>query len=209
MSNSVEQQIRTLAETYKNQLSNQIASRKEEMEKDNLDHYVLYNALGVSDDEGYDIDFYQNIGRFLYKYAGSFLEEAAKICFVNKFGEDNAKRDYVPNVSDTSSNPTPKRFEIDCLVNETIGIELKWRDATTDGDHKNKEKKRVQSVAAAGYHPVRLMFYKPNRTQSIKIQKGIKEIYEELGGEYYAGIDAFNYVKNMTDIDLLNIIESL
>ena len=33
--------------------------------------------LGISFEEGENIDLYQNKGRFLYKYAGSFLEEAA------------------------------------------------------------------------------------------------------------------------------------
>ncbi|NMG12192.1 ApaLI family restriction endonuclease, partial [Streptococcus pneumoniae] len=31
----------------------------------------------------------QNKGRFLYKYAGSFLEEAAVLCFNEKFGTEN------------------------------------------------------------------------------------------------------------------------
>lgn len=201
----VKQQITTLANSYKANLSNQIYKRKNEMKSDNLDHYVLYNALGISDSQGFDIDLYQNIGRFLYKYAGAFLEDAAKICFVDKFGVDNAKKVYVPNIVDSS----PKKFEIDCLVNNHLGIELKWRDATTDGDHKNKEHKRVKSVSAAGYKPIRVMFYKPNRTQSIKIQTGIRAIYESLGGEYYAGADAFNYVKEITGIDLLEIITSI
>lgn len=205
MSSAVEKEIINLAKSYKTNLSNQISARRKEMENDNFDHYVLYNALGITKEQGFDIDLYQNIGRFLYKYAGAFLEDAAKICFISKFGKQNASRVYVPNIIDNS----PKKFEIDCLVNNTLGIELKWRDATTDGDHKNKEHKRVKSVFKAGYTPIRVMFFKPNREQSQKIQIGIKAIYEELGGQYYAGIDAFNYVQKMTDIDLLKIIKSI
>ena len=202
---TIEERIIELAKTYRENLAEKIEARKIEMTEDNLDHYFLYNVLGITNEEGYEIDLFQNVGRFLYKYAGSFLEDAAKICFEEKFGIENAHREYVPNNIDNS----PKRFEIDCLVEKTLGIELKWRDATTDGDHKNKEKNRVTSVSAAGYTPVRLMFYKPNRSQSIKIQKGIKEIYEELGGQYYAGTDAFDYVRETTGINLLSIIENI
>ena len=151
---TIEERIIELAKTYRENLAEKIEARKIEMTEDNLDHYFLYNVLGITNEEGYEIDLFQNVGRFLYKYAGSFLEDAAKICFEEKFGIENAHREYVPNNIDNS----PKRFEIDCLVEKTLGIELKWRDATTDGDHKNKEKKRVTSVSAAGYTPVRLMF---------------------------------------------------
>lgn len=205
MDKEFEQKIIKLAETYRSNLNSKISSRKIEMESDNLDHYILYNVLGINENLGYEIDLYQNIGRFLYKYAGSFLEDAAKLCFEHKFGKENAVKVYIPNTVDSS----PKRFEIDCLLNNQLGIELKWRDATTDGDHINKEKKRVLSVVNAGYTPVRIMFYKPNRSQSQRIQLGIKKVYLGLGGYYYSGIDAFNYVYHMTGIDLLKIISEI
>lgn len=34
------------------------------MESDNNEHYMLYNALGFTSAEGYQIDFQQNVGRF-------------------------------------------------------------------------------------------------------------------------------------------------
>jgi uncharacterized protein (DUF1810 family) len=43
--------------------------------------------LGISTQEGQLIDAYQNTGRFLYKYAGSFLEGAATLCFNFRFPE--------------------------------------------------------------------------------------------------------------------------
>ncbi len=50
------------------------------MEEDNNEHYMVYNALGFTSKEGYEIDYQQNLGRFLYKYAGSLLEELAINC---------------------------------------------------------------------------------------------------------------------------------
>ena len=73
------------------------------------------------------IDVYQNKGRFLYKYAGSFLEEAAKLCFKAKFPESGSVR--VPN----THGKKPKLFGVDCLVGSDA-LEIKWRDATTDGN---------------------------------------------------------------------------
>ncbi|TVX25362.1 ApaLI family restriction endonuclease, partial [Streptococcus pneumoniae] len=46
-------------------------------------------VLGISFEVGENIDLYQNKGRFLYKYAGSFLEEAAVLSFNEKFGTEN------------------------------------------------------------------------------------------------------------------------
>ena len=50
------------------------------MEEDDNSHYLIYQVLGISTTEGKQIDVYQNTGRFLYKYAGAFLEEAASLC---------------------------------------------------------------------------------------------------------------------------------
>ena len=60
---------------YRKKLQKKIKHREIEMQKDNTDHYMVYNALGFTSEEGYQIDYQQNVGRFLYKYAGSMLEE--------------------------------------------------------------------------------------------------------------------------------------
>lgn len=88
----------------------------------------MYHALGFSDEEGYQIDFQQNVGRFLYKYAGSMLEELMINCLMETFPDAKAK-EKIPNTIDKS----PKTVEIDCLVGKKA-FEIKWKDATTDGD---------------------------------------------------------------------------
>lgn len=102
----------------------------------------------------------------------------------------------------------PRTFEIDCVVNEDA-IEIKWRDATTDGDHITKEHTRLKAVKNAGFHPIRVMFYYPNRSQAVRIQQTLQALYEGTGGEYYFGDAAWRFVKERTDIDLLAILEEL
>ena len=59
--------IRQLAENYAQRLAAQITLRKEEMAVDDTGHYLVYEVLGVSREEGAKIDDYQNRGRFLYR----------------------------------------------------------------------------------------------------------------------------------------------
>ena len=79
-----ENAIRELANFHKLVLNKKVTDRMEEMEKDDLSHFLIYSALGVSIKEGKNIDLYQNKGRFLYRHAGSFLEKAVKLCFTKK-----------------------------------------------------------------------------------------------------------------------------
>jgi hypothetical protein len=196
----VEQEIRGLAEIYSTNLKERIDERTLAMEKDDITHSLIYRVLGISDEEGRLIDLYQNKGRFLYKYAGAFLENATILCLKSKFPEAKGKV-MIENPLGTR----PKRFEIDWLV-EKDAHEVKWRDATTDGDHITKEHARIKAISAAGYTPIRVMFYYPNRDQAKNIQDTLRTLYSAVGGKYYAGDDAWQYVNLTTDIDLLGIL---
>jgi hypothetical protein len=198
----IKDDIKVLAKKYAQELKRKVDERIDEMQKDNLSHYLIYQVLGVTDKEGELIDIYQNKGRFLYKYAGSFLEEATKMCFKYTFPDSGALR--IPN----TAGQRPKTFEIDCLVGQDA-IEVKWRDATTDGDHITKEHTRMKVIAAAGYVPIRVMFYYPNRQQAIRIQETLETLYGGTGGQYYYGESAWEYVKVKTGIDLKNILEEI
>lgn len=99
----------------------------------------------------------------------------------------------------------PKQFEIDCLINQDA-IEIKWRDATTDGDHITKEHTRIQAIKESGYTPIRIMFYYPNRDQAIRIQATLKTVYDGVGGQYYAGDAAWDYLQQRTGTDLKQIL---
>lgn len=195
-------EIRTLANRYATELKRSINERVAEMEQDDRSHVLIYQVLGVSESEGKLIDVYQNKGRFLYKYAGSFLEEAAKLCFKRKFPESGSVR-----VRNTRGQ-RPKTFEIDCLVGADA-LEIKWRDATTDGDHITKEHTRMQAIRDAGHKPVRVMFYYPNREQAIRIQQTLETLYKSMQGEYHYADAAWGYVKGRTGVDLLGILKEL
>jgi hypothetical protein len=99
-------------------------------------------------------------------------------------------------------------FEIDCLLGKDA-IEIKWRDATTDGDHITKEHTRIQAIKSHGFRPIRVMFYYPNREQAIRIQETLKTTYKGIGGLYFSGDDAWKYLQEKTSVDLFRILEDL
>ncbi|MFY8035882.1 MAG: ApaLI family restriction endonuclease [Cyclobacteriaceae bacterium] len=194
--------IKILADTYSSNLNKQIEHRKEEMKADHTSHYLIYRVLGIAIKEGQLIDEYQNIGRFLYKYAGSFLEEAATLCLNFKFPE--GRKTKIEN----TIGQRPKTFEIDFL-NGNDAIEVKWRDATTDGDHITKEHTRVKVISEHGYKPIRVMFYYPQRDQAKRIQETLRTIYAGVEGEYYGGDEAWEYLKAYSGIDLKVILTQI
>jgi hypothetical protein len=197
------EQIRKLSDDYEHRLKKKIDARVLEMDNDDRLHHVVYRVLGITAKEGHDIDVYQNKGRFLYKYAGSFLEAAAKICIQYKYPDAVSTR--IPN----TEGFRPAKFEIDALVPNGDAFEIKWRDATTDGDHITKEHTRLKVIANAGYHPIRIMFYYPNRDQARKIQKTLETLYAGVGGHYHSGDGAWEYVKEYTGVDLLAVINRI
>lgn len=199
MNTQVYEIINDLARRYSRELKKRIIDRAEEMRYDDHSHFLLYRVLGISDEEGNLIDLYQNKGRFLYKYAGAFLEDAAIICMQHRY--PNATKAKIPN----TLGIRPKTFEIDCLING-LAHEIKWRDATTDGDHITKEHTRVKVIRASGYVPIRLMFYYPQREQAKRIQETLKTLYQGAGGRYYCGDSAWDYIKEFTEIDLMEIL---
>ncbi|MBW8010464.1 MAG: ApaLI family restriction endonuclease [Chloroflexi bacterium] len=199
---SIETKIREVAIDFSERLKERIEKRVEEMRDDDTSHFLIYRVLGITDKEGDLIDVYQNKGRFLYRYAGGFLEKVAKLCFQEKFPEADSIR--IPN----TESRRPKTFEVDCLIGKDA-IEIKWRDATTDGDHITKEHTRIRTVAEAGYKPIRVMFYYPNRDQAIRIQKTLETLYTGVGGEYHYGNDAWQYITQRSGIDLKAILYKL
>ena len=70
---AIKDEIKVLAAKYASELKANVDVRVLEMKTDDTSHYLIYRVLGVTAQEGELIDVYQNKGRFLYKYAGSFL----------------------------------------------------------------------------------------------------------------------------------------
>jgi hypothetical protein len=196
------QSIRNLAEVYSANLKGKIEARTEEMKADDNAHYLIYRVLGISLEQGQFIDSYQNTGRFLYKYAGSFLEASATLCLNYKFPES------IKTKVENTIGQRPKTFEIDFL-NDNDAIEVKWKDATTDGDHITKEHTRVQVIKNHGYKPIRIMFFYPQRAQAIRIQETLKTLYAGVDGEYYGGDEAWDFLKAYSGVDLKAILTEI
>lgn len=200
---TIEVEIRALADKHAKDLRERVNQRVIDMNSDDNSHFLIYQVLGITTDEGRLIDIYQNKGRFLYRLAGSFLEKAAKLCFSKKFPDSGPIR-----ISNTISRH-PRNFEIDCLVNEKDAIEIKWRDATTDGDHITKEHTRIKNIRSAGFKPIRVMFYYPNREQAKRVQRTLETLYAGVNGEYYCGNAAWKYITEYTEIDLFAILTTI
>ena len=199
MNKDIYNKIKKLADEYASKLQKQVEHRFNEMKGDDTSYYLIYRVLGISEEEGNLIDRYQNKGRFLYNYAGAFLEEATAICINYKYPD--SKKTRIPN----PKGQRPRTFEIDSLVGKAAH-EIKWRDATTDGDHITKEHIRIQAIKDYGYTPIRIMFYYPQRTQAINIQETLETLYEGIGGKYFYGDSAWKYIEDYTGINLLEIL---
>ena len=98
---AIEDSIRSLAVEWSERLRQRIDQRMVEMEGDDTSHFLIYEVLGVSNQEGRLIDEYQNKGRFLYRYAGAFLERAAVSCFQEQYPDSKAVR--IPNTQGTAA----------------------------------------------------------------------------------------------------------
>ncbi len=79
--------------------------------------------------------------------------------------------------------------------------EIKWRDATTDGDHVRKEHDKVRCIADAGMRLIRVMYYMPHPIQARRIQERIIKLYRGCD-EAYVGREAWNYIRDYTGFDL-------
>jgi len=186
---------------HRTKIAEKIKERKQAMGRDDNSHYLLYKALGIEESEHAKIDIYQNIGRFVYKYAGAMLEKLAVAAIAASVGGESIR---IQNMVSTN----PKTFEIDCYTpSDNRAHEIKWRDATTDGDHIRKEKDKVKAILQKKMIPVRVMFYLPQRAQAKKIQEKIVALYREKG-KAFIDSDAWSYIKEYTGYDLLAILKS-
>ena len=191
----VEDEITRIVEAHRAKLAVQITSRREELLGDDAQHQEVYQVLGIPAEECPKIDLYQNIGRFVYKYAGALLEDTTRL-LLSAAGDGSTL--IIPN----TVSQDPLNFHIDCYTTrDNRAHEIKWRDATTDGDHVKKERNKIKSILAAGHIPVRVMYYMPVRANAERIQSRIIGAFN-ADGEAYVGEAAWQYVKDYSGVDL-------
>jgi hypothetical protein len=173
------------------------------MEQDEQSHVLIYQVLGISQEEGKLIDVYQNKGRFLYKNM--------PVRSLKRRRSFASRRSFL----------TPVRFgfQIRTAKSQSSSEWIVWWAAMLwkssgampprMGDHITKEHTRMQAVRDAGYKPVRIMFYYPNRDQAMRIQKTLESLYKSVRGEYHYADAAWAYVKRRTGVDLLGTLIDL
>ena len=67
----------------------------------------------------------------------------------------------------------------------------------------------MNAVKEAGYKPIRVMFYYPQREQAIKIQETLKTIYSGVNGEYYSEDAAWDYLQKTSGYNLKEILTEI
>jgi len=158
-------------------------------------HMEVYELFNISQDEGRRIELYHNLGRLFYNAVGRLLEKTTQAVIEHTKGGKS-----ITILNTVSTNP--KKFSIDAFVEQdNKAHEIKWRDATTDGDHTRKENHKVQCIVERQMIPVRVMYYMPVSDQAIKIQNKVITAYRQQG-EAYVGKDAWNYISDYTGVDL-------
>jgi hypothetical protein len=193
-----EAQIRAIFMREATTLRAQFMKRIYDFESDPTEHIALYQALGVDEQMAKKIDLYQSLGRLLYPRLGRVMEDSARLCL----GDRSSKIKIV------NPNGRPKLFELDCVVGDRA-YEIKWRDATTDGDHVSKEEARVRATKAAGFKPVRLTFFSPRSELSRKVQMRLGQVYKSLDAEFLVGPEAFEHLRDRSGIDLRSMFGPL
>jgi hypothetical protein len=196
----IEAAIREIADRHTALVNTSVERQLHEMKQEQNDHRMIYNMMGVSEKECALIDEVMVKGRFMMVYAGKFIEEAAVACFASKYPGSTA------HVIKNTINDGAKKIEIDCLVQNRDAFEIKWRGGVTDGDSVRKELMRMECIRDAGYKPMRLTFFPSQRDRPQKIYRQLEARCNDLGGECYAGEDAWVFMKDYTDVDLRAII---
>lgn len=171
-----------------------------ELQADLNTHHRLYRLLGIDAEQGELIERHQNVGRLLWNNLGGLIEEAVKTCFRSRYPDAAPGR--------VAASGRARGYQIDLIVDRDA-YEIKWRDATTDGDHDKKERARLGAISDAGFRPVKLMFYLPQRAPARRIQERLAALYLQLGGICHVEDAAWRHVHERTGVDLGAILTRL
>lgn len=178
-----------------------VQRRRADLLQDANGHRMMTGALGVPDASLGSLDAAHNEARLLYRHCGNLAQTICGICFAAAFPGSGPRM-----IGNPVEGAKPRRYEIDWLMPTMEALEFKWRDATTDGDHVRKERARLSAVRKAGFVPVRIMLFQPERKAARKIQAALSMAYEAEGGVYLAGPEAFGFVHRRTGIDLASCL---
>jgi hypothetical protein len=202
MNNSeIEKEIMTILDNVKNNLGSKIKQRTIDMDSEDPDSHILFKLLGFDKEESKKIDLYHNIGRLVYRSSADLMEKIVIKLFETT---KNATRLRLENPF-----PPPQIFNIDAYVkSEKRAYEIKWKHATTDGDHVNKEMQKPKTIKKHGLIPIHLVFFTSERKNAISALDRIIKAYKSVDGEVYVGNDAFQHLHEYTGFDLKKFLFS-
>ena len=190
--------IHKIINDYHKKIMTNIDDTQNRMDTFTNEHHLVYE-LFYDKKEIELMEKYHNRARILSANAGRIFDTAVKFIIQEVEG---GQSEYIDN-----PGQHPNRFEIDVINHDKkLAYEIKWRDAGTDGDHKNKEYRKVDLLIEKGYTPIRLTFFMPELERSLNAQKQIIDYYTKRG-KAYTQESAFEYINRMADIDLLQILK--
>ena len=190
--------IHKIISDYHSKVMTNINDTQDKMNDFTNDHHLVYE-LFYAKKEIELMEMYHNRARIISTNAGRIFDTVIKFIIQDIEGGES---EYIDN-----PGSHPSRFEIDILNHDKkLAYEVKWRDAGTDGDHTNKEFRKVDLLVQQGYTPIRLTFFMPELERSLKAQTKIINYYDEHG-KTYTQDKAFEYINQMANIDLLQILK--
>lgn len=192
--------IHKIVSEYHNKIMTNINETQNKMNNFINEHHLIYE-LFYSKKEIELMEKYHNRARILSTNVGRIFDSIIKFIIQDMEG---GQSEYIDN-----PNNHPAKFEIDIINHDKkIAYEIKWRDAGTDGDHRNKEYRKVDLLVSKGYTPIRLTFFMPELKLSLYAQQHIINYYEKYG-KAYTQEKAFEYINQMANIDLLKILKDI
>lgn len=191
-------ELTNIFEAERKRITAVIKKRMEKVRKEIPEYYEIMELYGFKKDDCMKLDIYHNTSRLTFRSLGKLLEDLTTTVLSHTKGGHKLQL--------TNPNPPPTTFYIDWVIpKENRAYEIKWRDATTDGDHVRKEEAKISAISNSGYKPIRVMYYRPTRLQAQAICDRVTRLYKKHG-EAYIGKDAWNHIKAYTGFDLRNFV---
>jgi len=194
----LEKELISIFEAERDRIHTQIKIRAGKVRKELPEYFEIMELYGFKKDDCIKLDVYHNTSRLTFRSLGKLLEDLTTTVLKYTKGGNPLQL--------SNPNPPPKTFYIDWVIPQGKRVyEIKWRDATTDGDHVRKEEAKISAISRNGYKPIRVMYYHPTRIQAKAICDRVTALYREHG-EAYVGKDAWNHIKFYTGFDLRSFV---
>lgn len=175
-----------------------------------------YRIFGFTEDEAIKLQFSQSISRIVYRRIGTIIQEliyksfkcSKKFnCGSNiKFNQLLLKDNVIDKIRINEKYLTKEAGDI-ILFDKKYSYEVKWSFATTAGNELEMILSKAELCNKIKYMPILLIFTEPIPDQARKSYQKLKEKFQKYGSVYEKK-QAWDHIKEMTNIDLRNIFEN-